>query len=526
MLKVLLRARLAALFSETLAGKKKRRTIPLMVFFALLILYAASYFVFIFVTLFKGLGTLLLSAGSPHTYFAFGSALALFLMLVGSVIYTKKQLYVANDNELLLSMPIPPHLILVSRLLILLIVNLLLMLVVAVPMVAVWCTIAPLTVGGIISLLLVLLLLPVASLSGSALIAYLVAGVEKRIRRKSLLTTLLVLLILIPYFALSFLFDSFLEGLVSDITPLIDFFDKALPLAVLGRAMLGSLPDLLIALFVMMALVALVLFWLSRTYIRTVLENRGDKRIKYRERALASRGALFALTARELRHLGASAGYMLNAGLGLLLGPLVPILLLFGGEAVLSLAAAPELSHLLLPIVAVAVTAPLATAFFSAVTVSLEGRNLWIVRTSPVPTRTVLQAKLLFHLLLTLPFAALSSILWWCVLGLPFLEGTLILLLSLSFCFFTATFGLACNLLYPKLEWKNEVIPVKQGAASLLAMLGGMVIAVVFELPAILLGRMIPPALALLIPLILFVGSTAGLYTFIMRGGIRRFEAL
>ncbi len=526
MLKVLLRARLAALFSATLQGKKKRRTIPLMVFFALLILYALGYFIFTFVSLFGGLGALLLAIGSPHTYFAFGSALALFLMLVGSVIYTKKQLYVANDNELLLSMPIPPHLILVSRLLVLLLLNALLMLVVAVPMTVVWCMIAPVTVGGILSLLLIFLLLPPTSLAISALIAYFIARIEKRIRRKSLVTTLLALLILIPYFVLSIGFSSLLEGLATDITPLVAFFDKVLPLAVLGRAMLGSLPALLIALFVMIAIVALVLFWLSRTYIKTVLENRGDKRIKYRERTLASRGALYALTVRELRHLTASPGYMLNAGIGLLLTPLIPILLLFSGELILSLAKAPELSPLLLPIVAAGVTAPLATAYFSAVTVSLEGKSLWIIRTSPVPTRTVLNAKLLFHLLLTLPFALLSSALWWCVLGLSFLEGALLLLIAAAFCLFTATFGLAANLLYPKLEWKNETIPVKQGAASALTMLGSMLVAVVCEIPVFLLAGHIPPALALLIPLLLLLGSAAGLHAFIMRGGVRRFEAL
>ena len=526
MLKVLLRARLSALLAETLRGTKKRRTIPLMVFFALLILYAVSYFIFTFIMLFRGLGGLLLEAGAPHTYFAFGSALAFFLMLVGSIMYTKKQLYVANDNELLLAMPIPPHLILISRLLILLIINYLLLAVVAVPMVAVWCTIAPVTVGGVLSLLLVLLLLAPFSLAIAALIAYLVARIEKRIRKKSLLTVLLVLLILIPYFAFSFFFDGFIDGLVSDITPFIDFFDKALPLAVLGRAMLGSLPHLLIALFVMAAFVALVLYWLSRTYIRTVLERKGAKRILYRERRVAGRRALGALVVRELRHLGASPGYMLNAGLGLILTVLCPLLLLFGGEGAMTLVKDPALSRLLLPIVAAAVTAPLATAYFSAVTVSLEGKSLWVVRTSPVPTVTVLQSKLVFHLLLTLPFAILSAILYWCILGLSLGEGAVILLIAASFCLFTATFGLTANLLFPKLEWKSEVIPVKQGAASALALLGGIVAAVVFLIPAILLSGLLPPAVALLIPLLLFLGSAAGLYAFILRGGVRRFEAL
>ena len=52
MLWLLLRLRLAALFSNTLAGKKKRRTLPLIILFGILLLYAVVTFLSLFFMIF------------------------------------------------------------------------------------------------------------------------------------------------------------------------------------------------------------------------------------------------------------------------------------------------------------------------------------------------------------------------------------------------------------------------------------------------------------------------------------------
>jgi ABC-2 type transport system permease protein len=117
MLLTLLKMRLASLFIPLFTGKKKKRGALLTVLAVLLFLFAAVYFAVIFGSIFLMIGLPLFEARAEYVYFALGGALMLLLMLLGSVMYTKTQLFAANDNELLLSMPIPPHLILLSRLL-------------------------------------------------------------------------------------------------------------------------------------------------------------------------------------------------------------------------------------------------------------------------------------------------------------------------------------------------------------------------------------------------------------------------
>ena len=59
----------------------------------------------------------LLSAGLGWLYFALAGILAVVLAVVGSVFLTQATLYEAKDNELLLSLPIPPSKILLARML-------------------------------------------------------------------------------------------------------------------------------------------------------------------------------------------------------------------------------------------------------------------------------------------------------------------------------------------------------------------------------------------------------------------------
>ena len=164
--------------------------------------------------------------------------------------------------------------------------------------------------------------------------------------------------------------------------------------------------------------------------------------------------------------------------------------------------------------------------FFSASAVSLEGRALWIVRTSPVPTYTVLLSKLLLHLIPTLPAAAIGAILTSVALRLDVRHGLLLLLNTAAFVLLSALFGLVANLFFPRLTWKNELEPIKQGMASLVAMLGSGLTALLFGGGSILLSILLPASLALLILLALTLAAAFGLLAFLRRGGVRIFESL
>lgn len=527
MLAILLKARLSALFHTLFSGNKKKRTIPMIVLFALLFLYLGVALLFVFVGLFALLLPPLLEAGVIEVYFAIGGALAFLVMLIGNVYFTKNQLYTADDNEFLLAMPIPPRTILVSRLILVILTSFLFEAAVALPMLAVYLFLAKVQLTVVLSMLLVFLALPFLTQSVSAFLAYLLARASARIRRKNLLTTLLSLLFLGVYFLSTYGIEALLEWLSGDITPLVRFVTGFWPLAALGNAMAGKAVALLGFLLAAAAVTVLTLHWLSRSFIRTVLENKGAPTVRYREKTVKPRSPLYALTVRELRHLGSSPAWMMNTGIGLLFALIPPVYLLIDGSILAALASGAPLLLRLLPALAGAIGAAcLSMVCFSAVTVSLEGRTYWLVRTLPVPTRTVLLSKILLHVVPTAPVALLTGVLFAIVLGAPV---TLLLMLPVFLLCYTLTsaaVGLAANLLFPKMEWKNEVVPIKQGGASLLAMLGNAVCAALGSGAAVLLSLVIPAPLALFGGALVLLAIFAVLLWCILNVGVRQFESL
>ena len=526
MLALLLWVQLQSLFTNAFSGKKKKRTLPLLILVLLCCIYAISSFLTLFFLLFASILPLLEAAGAPHVFFALGGGAAALLMLFGSVVLTKNQLYVANDTEFLLAMPIPPRTILISRLVFLLLINYILGAVIALPMLVAYLFFGTVRALAILTLIIGFLVLPLLCQAISALLAYLLAKVVARLRRKSILVTLGALLLLIPYFAFMFGLDKIMERLLADITPLIRFVDGFLPLALLGRALGGELIPLLGLLLVAAATVGGVLFWLSRTYLQTALGGHNSANAVYREKRGMRRSPLWALTVREFIHLGSSSGYMLNAGLGILFIPAFSIWLLIDGSLLDAVKTLGTWAEAILPaLMAAACMGLCAMVFFSACSVSLEGRTLWLVRTAPIPTRTVLLSKCLFHALLVAPCALASGVMISIAVGCTAPTAILLTLTILFFSLFSAVFGLAANLWLPKLEWKNELVPIKQGGATLVAMFGNAILAALFGGIAILLS-LVAPWLGLLASTLLTLGATIGMLAYILTIGVRQFEAL
>ena len=86
--------------------------------------------------------------------------MAFALMFIGSVFTAKSQLFEAKDNELLLSMPVPPGMILLSRMAALLAMNFVLELVVALPVFAAWLQYGTVNGVGILAFIVIVLALP------------------------------------------------------------------------------------------------------------------------------------------------------------------------------------------------------------------------------------------------------------------------------------------------------------------------------------------------------------------------------
>ena len=229
---------------------------------------------------------------------------------------------------------------------------------------------------------------------------------------------------------------------------------------------------------------------------------------------------------KELRRFTSSAVYMMNCGLGLVL-----ILI----AAVMAAVKAPALLAMLPaqwePFTAAVATLILCFLGFAnditAPSVSLEGKSLWISQTLPIDMYHVLMAKVHLQLVLCAPVLLAASVVFAVVLRTDVQLTVLMVLLPQLMNLLNALFGLTMNLAFPKFDWANEAVPVKQGMALLLTMLSTMVYTIA---PALLyffaLGSLLSPTAFLWIYGALTAVLSALLWQYLRTRGAKKYGVM
>lgn len=115
----------------------------------------------------------------------------------------------------------------------------------------------------------------------------------------------------------------------------------------------------------------------------------------------------------------------------------------------------------------------------TSTSISMEGKNWWIVKSLPLSVKSVLDAKLLMNLLLLLPFYLLSELLMLLALQPGGAELVWMLLLPGVIILFSCVYGLTINLRFPVMDWESEVTVVKQSASAMLGGMGGFLVSIV-----------------------------------------------
>ena len=118
----------------------------------------------------------------------------------------------------------------------------------------------------------------------------------------------------------------------------------------------------------------------------------------------------------------------------------------------------------------------LATVFcmmpITAVSISMEGKQWWIIKTLPISAKHLLDSKLLMNLSILAPCCGISVIMVAIGQKVTPVEFVWLLLVPFLSMLFSCVFGQTVNLKLPVFDWENEVSVVKQSASMLV---GGLV---------------------------------------------------
>ena len=201
---------------------------------------------------------------------------------------------------------------------------------------------------------------------------------------------------------------------------------------------------------------------------------------------------------------------MLNCSLGsflMLIGTVVLIVKLDDFRPMLS--QLPALEEML-PLLATAAIALIGSMnVVTAPSVSLEGKNLWLIQSLPVSGWQVLKSKLKLHLLITAIPAFLCTLILSVTLKGDPVTTLVLLVFSVLFVLLCAALGLMINLKLPNLNWTNETVAVKQSASVIVAMLANWGVIFLFFIGFYFLGEPLGPSLFMLLCTVLCAAASA-----------------
>ena len=302
MTKILLRKQLAEIFRTYLYDAKKNKArskgtvIAYFVLFALLMVgLLGGMFTFLAFTLRSTI-----VSGYGWFYYLIFALAAVCIGAFGSVFNTFSGLYLSRDNDLLLSMPIPVHSIMASRLLTVFLMGLMYSGVVSIPAAIVYLATAGFSVNGFLGAVLFVALIAVFVLVLSCLLGYGVARLSLKLKNKSFMTVIFALLFIAIYYFAYFKAGSFIGEIVANIALYGEDLHAAAPLVFgIGRAFEGDLLSLLLVTLAVAALFALTWYILSRSFLKIATATGKTDRKVYRETRAKRKSAFSAMLGKE-----------------------------------------------------------------------------------------------------------------------------------------------------------------------------------------------------------------------------------
>jgi ABC-2 type transport system permease protein len=173
------------------------------------------------------------------------------------------------------------------------------------------------------------------------------------------------------------------------------------------------------------------------------------------------------------RFVGTSV-YFINTGFGILMLSIITMVSLFVPDTILELkqfmlAIQIEPIWLIFGVIGLA----LSTVYTPAVSLSLEGKNINLLKSLPIQAWTIVRSKIYFNLVITLPIVLMTSLVGAILFQIEVLTIALFLVVLVLFTVLLSIFFMYLNLWFPRFDFHQEVEVVKQSLAALVGVFGG-----------------------------------------------------
>lgn len=442
-----------------LKGKNKKNNprFFLVIFLAIIIFGYFMGLMFMFGDAFN-------QAGEPKLILNLSISIGVFLSLLSTITSSNNYLFKLKDFDMLMSMPVNARTVVGAKLAQLLLINYLIFIVSYIPSLIVYAIYNSTTVVFWILALITFILLPLLPITMACLIGYLLNIIIPKFKFKNLFAIIGGLV-----FIVGIMFISMQSSMIAE-DP-INFTENIRKILKYSgewayRGMQGNYLDYIIFIVISIVPFVLLVQLLGIYFLRSNTKIKSDRSINnYNESSVKYGSQNKALIVKEIRRYFGSPMYVLNT----IVGPIISIIfVVFFKTTFAKLDSGTEqllpIEYLSLPILGI-ITFTLGLTSTTSSSISIEGKQFWILKSLPVKDKQVFMAKIFVNLLITIPIIIINTILCIILYDFKIIDYIMILIIPTLLALLMSITGLYVNLNFPKLNYDSDVKAVKQSVS-------------------------------------------------------------
>lgn len=459
------------------------------IFIGIAIIYALVVFISGFSIVFYDLAKMLDSQNQLEIVLSFGATYLLGLSVMMALFRSSGYIFYYKDYAILAPLPISGRTVLFAKLTVMLLLIYITSFIFVLPIYYAYFSFSNLSFFGLIYFVVGFLLTPLIPLVVLSFVSLLITNITSRLPFAKLFNIIFMFVMFVSIFSLSFTFNETevnpLTGQINIIKGLADYYP---PIGMLIKSVHGQ-DHLSFLLFFFISVGSFVgyVFIVERLVKKT---NQTKQKIYFNKRKKVryqQSNVITTLVKKEIKFYFSIPIYVFNTGLGIFIILIISIASLFFRAEMLQYISTFAALNISAPLIFLLIFGfSVVTTYTPAISLSLEGKRFWILKTLPIDPYTVMLSKIIFNLVLVIPVAVIGITLISFTLSFDLLDYILMVLGLVGLALFSSTMDSFINLFLPKFEFLNEVEVVKQSIASFLGMFGGM--ALLLTLASIYLG--------------------------------------
>ena len=419
----------------------------------------------------------LVQVGQQELIPAYMVAVSSFSILFLTIFYSNGILFGSRDIEMLLSLPLKSSDIISSKFMFMYLLNFLIGFIFMLPGGIVWVLNGSLNVLQIILYFISMIFVPLIPMCIAACMGMIVVAVSSYFKRKNVIALIFsfVMIGIIGYIAVSAMksgnedsIEIMLSKQITALYPISGLFVQHTNFPMyIGMGLFIAFST---AVFYIFVKIVAMKYGLLNTLAKTT-SRYSDNKKSYNRKSI-----FLALYKKEMGHFLSSYMAVLNAGLGVILLCVFSIFLLFNSvEQIGESSGIENINEYLSNFAPLFIASMLSLSCPAASSISLEGKNIWILQSSPVKVKMILNSKIAVNLTLHLIGYMISIFAFMLQLDMNFIQVINLIIVPICYSIFITVIGISLNKKYPNYEWESEMMVVKQSMPVIVSGLVGII---------------------------------------------------